>query len=110
MANIASTKDTIKKNIIRDLEEMGFYRPEYDTVISVYAGLLSDYIKTNRKITEKDMRERNPIILTAENLRKDIIKFASELGLTTQGYKKITGDKMQAQKQSKLEKVLSELE
>lgn len=109
MANIACTKDTIKKNTIRDMRELGFYHKEFDPIIDVYSGMMSQYIRLLRLIKEEDYVIRSESVISVENLRKDIMRYASELGLTTQGHKKLTGEKAARPKLSKLEKALEKL-
>ena len=55
-------------------------------------------------------KSRSPLALSLENLRKDVLAYSVQLGLTPTGLKKITGEKMGRKKQSKLEKALKRIE
>ena len=103
----------------KNMKALGTYKPEFDTTISIYAGLVEQYQmlemqfkESNFKVEEKtgaDNSKRSPIVATLENLRKDILTYSNNLGLTPAGLRKIS-DETQVKKkapQSKLEMALS---
>jgi phage terminase small subunit len=110
------------KSIVQQTKEnminLGIYKPEFDTTISIYAGLVEQYTalekefkKTKFTVIEKTGYSTNskkaPIVATLESLRKDILSYSNVLGLTPSGLKKINDSMNQKQKpQSKLEQAL----
>lgn len=44
MAAPATTKATIKSQTVRDMKKLGVYRPEYDRIVDIYAGLCEQYL------------------------------------------------------------------
>lgn len=101
------------------MESLGIYRPEFETTISIYAGLVEQYQaiekefkKSKFTVVEKtgysDNTKKSPMVGTLESLRKDILAYSNALGLTPSGLKKIN-DSMKPEKktqQSKLELAL----
>ena len=98
---------------------LGVYKPEFETTIKIYAGLVDQYTALSRQfkkvkyeVTEKtgysDNSKKSPIVNTLESLRKDILAYSNALGLTPSGLKKLNdGLKENNKKQSKLDKVMS---
>lgn len=89
-----------KKKVIQNMTELGIYKPEFDTMIGIYVELVKQYNQLEKKFKiskyeaeEKtgyaDNNKKSPIVSSLENLRKDILKYANELGLTPAGLKKI---------------------
>ena len=98
---------------------LGVYKPEFDTTISIYVGLVEQYQtlekefrKSKFTVIEKtgysDNAKKSPMVATLESLRKDILQYSNALGLTPSGLKRIN-DNMQTEKkkQSKLEMALN---
>ena len=86
------------KNIInqtRDhMKALGVYKPEFEPIIEMYSQLREQYkVLTERFIASNyDIEEETntgskkaPIVTTLETLRKDILAYATQLGLTPQG-------------------------
>jgi phage terminase small subunit len=104
-----------KQNMI----SLGIYKEEFDTTISIYAGLVEqyqalekDFKKSKFTVVENtgysENKKRAPIVATLESLRKDILQYSNHLGLTPSGLKKIKDTmKDDKKKQSKLEMALS---
>lgn len=105
MARPISNKDTIKKSTINHMQGLKIYRAEYDMVIDVYAGLLSQYITQSQKVKNIDYETRSDLLLSTENLRKDVLAYSAQLGLTPAAMRKIAGEQ-KAGKQSKLAEAL----
>ena len=95
----------------KNMKALGTYKPEFDTTISIYAGLVEQYQmlemqfkESNFKVEEKtgaDNSKRSPIVATLENLRKDILHYSNALGLTPSGLKKINDEMKQDKKKPK---------
>lgn len=82
---------TIAKQSMVDL---GIYKPEFDPVIKVYGEIIEQYneltarfIASGLAFEEKTASgsKKAPIVTTLEALRKDILAYSSQLGLTPQG-------------------------
>jgi phage terminase small subunit len=103
-----------KENMIA----LDIYKPEFDTTISIYAGLVEQYQaiekefkKSKFTVVEKtgysDNAKKSPMVASLESLRKDILAYSNALGLTPAGLKKIKDKNTKNQKQkSKLETAL----
>ena len=97
---------------------LGVYKAEFDFTISIYAGLIEQYIALEKEfkknkftVIEKtgysDNAKKSPMVATLENLRKDILSYSNALGLTPSGLKKINDEMKQSKKKvSKLESAL----
>lgn len=114
MAKPATTKDTIKKNTIRDMKALGVYKKEYDPIIDVYADLLSQYIRANKEFEKGGYKyesetaaggiKKSAIVATLENLRKDLLAYSDRLCLNPKAIQSVTTD---APKISKLAQALN---
>jgi phage terminase small subunit len=103
-----------KENMIA----LDIYKPEFDTTISIYAGLVEQYQaiekefkKSKFTVVEKtgysDNAKKSPMVASLESLRKDILAYSNALGLTPAGLKKIQEKSMKSTKpKSKLETAL----
>lgn len=100
MARPQSNINTIKRSITAELKALKVYRPEYDRVIDVYADLIVAYIEQSKKLNDGAYAMRTPLLLSVENLRKDILSYSNQLGLTPAGLKKIQGDQKPAKQSS----------
>ena len=91
MAKKATTKETIAKNTIRDMKELGTYKPEYDPLINVYADIMSQYLRANKLFEESGYQyevptaagntKKSALAATLESLRKDLIAYSDRLCL-----------------------------
>ncbi len=93
----------IKKKIIKSMESIGVYRPEYDPTIVSYATLRWQYEKLQKEFIETGMKyteeftnkngstnDRKAIVYQImEGMRKDILTYENTLGLTPISVKKI---------------------
>jgi len=108
------------KNQTRDqMKALGVYKPEFEPIIEVYAQLREQYkVLTERFIASNyDIEEttntgskKAPIVTTLESLRKDILAYATQLGLTPQGLLKADEDAFKQKKKSKLSEMLKGLD
>ena len=111
------TPKAIKKATIEAMEELGTYKPQYEQLIDIYAGLVHQYQKALRDFeaggcvyeveTGAGGTQKSPIVATLENLRKDILQYSDRLGLNPKALKSVT---VEQAKTSKLARVLSSLE
>jgi P27 family predicted phage terminase small subunit len=76
------------------MKSLGIYKPEFEGIIKLYGGLRDQYdtltemfVASGYKYSEQTQSgtKKAPIVTTLEGLRKDILSYASQLGLTPQG-------------------------
>lgn len=111
------TPEAIKKATIEAMEELGTYKPQYDQLIDIYAGLVHQYQEALRDFeaggcvyeveTGAGGTKKSPIVATLENLRKDILQYSDRLCLNPKALESVT---VEQAKTSKLARVLSSLE
>lgn len=110
------------KNIMnqtRDhMKALGVYKPEFEPIIEVYCQLREQYNELTRRFRESDYdfkeytntgTKKAPIVTTLEALRKDILAYAAQLGLTPQGLLKADEAAFKKKKVSGLGSILKEL-
>lgn len=77
-----------------DMQKLGVYKPEFDHIIEVYSQICDQYdeltkrfIASGYSFSEETQTgsKKAPIVTTLESLRKDILSYAAQLGLTPQG-------------------------
>lgn len=117
MARKIITAEGFKNQTKKEMKALGIYKQEFDTIIEIYSGLLEQYYRLNKKyifsgmnyeeITMQGGTKKAPIVATLEVLRKDILNYASQLGLTVKGLDSIEVEK--AKPKSKLEQALESL-
>lgn len=109
-------EDTRKK-----MKSLGIYKPEYDQTIGIYADMLHQYNtfseqfeKSEYQITELQtnrvgaVNERKvPLYVAMESLRKDIITYTNQLGLSPKSIENITAS---ANKPSAFVQMLKDIE
>lgn len=108
---------SIKEKVIRDMEGLGTYKPEYDAIITIYSDLLAQYNQANQEFIESGYQyetstaaggtKKSAIVATLENLRKDIIAYSDRLCLNPKSVETVTTE---SKGKSKLASVLSGLE
>lgn len=118
MARKAIRKETIRKNTIQSMRNLGTYKPEYNPIIDIYAGLSEQYEKLTKEFKDTNYNYSSPtgqggdkkssLIATLETLRKDILQYSDRLCLNPRSMmeEKNKGKK----KESALTKALRELE
>ncbi|HHV63833.1 MAG TPA: P27 family phage terminase small subunit [Peptococcaceae bacterium] len=102
------------KSIINQTREqmkaLGVYKPEFEPIIEVYSQLREQYKVLTERFIASDYNfkeytntgtKKAPIVTTLESLRKDILAYAAQLGLTPQGLLK-TDDKAFAKKKQSI--------
>jgi phage terminase small subunit len=103
-----------------DMISLGVYKPEFDPIIRIYCQLREQYDILTKRFEESDYSfsekspsgtKKAPIVTTLEALRKDILAYAAQLGLTVQGLQKINPSELKPKKKkSGLEAALEGLE
>ena len=113
----APTKEWIKRATIRDMKKLGTHKPEYNRLITIYAGLVHQYLVAVAEFeaggyqyeteTGTGGTKKSGIVSTMENLRKDILAYSDRLCLNPKSLETVTAE---AGKTSKLAGVLNALE
>lgn len=92
MAAPATTKATIRKQTVTEMKKLEVYKPEYDRIIGLYAGLWEQYHRLLDEyerdghyayaVTTADGGEKkSPLVATLEALRRDILACSDRLML-----------------------------
>ena len=115
MAAPATTKATIRKQTVTEMKKLGVYRPEYDRIISIYAGLWEQYYRLMDEYEQNGRyayavstadggEKKSPLVATIEALRRDILACSDRLMLNPKAERDQKAPP--PGKQSKLERVL----
>lgn len=116
MAAPATTKATIKNQTVRDMKKLGVYRPEYDRIVDIYAGLWEQYHRLMKEYdTGKGYRyatttsdggaKKSPLVNTIEAVRRDILAYSDRLCINPKAERECK--QPSDAKRSKLEEVLA---
>ena len=101
-----------------DMKNLGTYKVEFEPIMEIYVQLREQYdilTATYRASgyaydeTTQNGTKKAPIVTTLEALRKDILAYAAQLGLTARGLKQIRDDGLDEEHGSELEKALRDL-
>jgi P27 family predicted phage terminase small subunit len=103
------------------MQSLGVYKKEFEPIIKIYSGLRTQYDELTERFEASGYEysestnqgsKKHPIVTTLESLRKDILAYASQLGLTPQGLKRIQEEDpfARAKKSSGLAAALQKLE
>jgi len=110
---------TIKNQTRDQMKALGIYKPEFEPIIEVYSQLREQYKILTERFIKSDYKfdeytntgtKKAPIVTTLETLRKDILSYATQLGLTPQGILKADDKAFTKKKQSALEAALKGLD
>lgn len=115
MAAPATTKATIKNQTVRDMKKLGVYRPEYDRIVDIYAGLWEQYHRLMKEYdtvegyqyatpTNDGGEKKSPLVNTIEAVRRDILAYSDRLCLNPKAERE--GRATDKGKPSKLEELL----
>ncbi len=97
------------------MKKLGVYRPEYDRIVDIYAGLWEQYHRLMAEY-DKDGRyqfasptgdggeKKSPLVATLEAVRRDILAYSDRLMLNPKAER---DGKVQPPKRSKLEEALT---
>lgn len=116
------TAARFKKEIIAKMESLKTYKPEFDNSITILGQMLLDYDRIKKTFEDNGCEyivphtnkagaenyEQNPYFAEMEILRKDILIYLRELGLTPSALKNIIAE--DAEKVSPLAAALIGLE
>ena len=95
--------------------KLGIYKPEFEPIIEIYSQLLDQYEILTKKFVASGYNyseptaqgsKKAPIVTTIEAIRKDILSYASQLGLTPQGLLKADDGAFKKKKVSALSEAL----
>lgn len=114
MANIKP-----ETQIRKAMQSLGTYKKEFDPVITILCQLKKQYDALTKKFEDDGYpfsevtssgTKKAPIVVTLEGLRRDILSYYSQLGLTPHGLKKLNDQAMAESKaESPLAAALKEL-
>ncbi|WP_302823025.1 P27 family phage terminase small subunit [Eubacterium callanderi] len=106
---IGYKQKSIKEQVVEDMEGLGVYKPEYDSMITIYAGLLEQYYQVSvafeqggrlyETTTAAGGTKKSALVSTLESLRKDIVTYSDRLCLNPKSVESVTTD---IQKKSRL--------
>lgn len=110
-------KETINAQTVRAMKTLGTFKPEYLSLVDIYAELKAEYIKIHAEYEADGYRysepssggeKKSPIVATLEGLRKDILAYSDRLMLNPKAF----SDKAAVKKQklSPLAAALKEVE
>lgn len=115
MAKI-KTKESIKRQTIKDMKALGIYKEQYNKLIEIYAELVEQYSILVAEFeaggyryevnTDQGGSKKAPIVATLESLRKDILAYSDRLCLNPKALETVTAE---TGKKSALATVLKEL-
>lgn len=114
------SKKKNEQEIKIQMKKLGTYKPQYNTIISIFAGILTQYEEFERQFAESGyqiteeytnkagaVNERKvPIYTALESLRKDIITYSDRLCLNPKSLETVT---TQAKNSSVLAAALREM-
>ena len=101
------------------MKALGIYKPEFEPMIRAYGQLREQYdILTQRfedsgydfEVETNAGTKKAPIVTTLESLRKDVLAYAVQLGLTPAGLKKLNEAAIRPTKSSALADALRSFE
>ena len=100
------------------METLGIYKSEFDSVINIYAGLREQYDELEKIFFESEFEfevptasgmKKAPIVTTMEALRRDILSYAKDLGLTPHGLLKFDETAFHLEKESKFAQIMGQM-
>lgn len=96
MTRYIPQKQTIIDRTVRYMKELGTYKVQYKQVIEIYADMIYQYNVLSKQFedsgykvildTEKSGGKKSPILVSLENLRKDIGTYSDRLMLNAKTY------------------------
>lgn len=89
-------RQSIVDRTVRYMKELGIYRVQYKQIIEIYADMIYQYNYLSREFeesgfavtveTERSGGKKSPILVSLENLRKDIGTYSDKLRLNAKSY------------------------
>lgn len=96
MAGKAIRKETIKKNVVRDMQKLGVYKAEYEPIIDIYCEMREQYELYTGQLKKKAYKcdeftaaggtKKAALVATIETLRKDILLYSDRLMINPKAY------------------------
>ena len=92
-----------------NMQNLGIYKPEFEPVIAIYGELCEQYEELTKRFVKSGYKyevstaqgtKKAPIVTTLESLRKDILSYAGQLGMTPQGLLKADENAFKAKKKT----------
>ena len=83
------------------MQSLGVYEEEFDPIISIYCELKKQYDELTERFEKDGYKfseettsgsKKAPIVTTLEGLRRDILTYSAQLGLTPAGLRKLRGE------------------
>jgi len=109
-------QEIMKDKTVKDMTDLGVYKPQYDRLIDVYIDLNMQYDRAMKEFEASGFEyeteaaaggtKKSAIVATLENLRKDILAYSDRLCLNPKAIESVTIEK---KTKSKLESMLSTL-
>ena len=93
-----------EKKLRKDMRDLGTYRPQFDRMIRICAGMMDQYRSMMERLEAGELRlvettdsgtKKSAEALIIEGLRKDILAYQKELGLTPGALKKMSEASLQ---------------
>jgi len=116
MPRKAQSKKTIESKVVEDMKKLGVYKPQYNSLIGIYADLNVQYQIALKEFEESGYQyetetaaggtKKSAIVATLESLRKDILAYSDRLCLNPKSLGSVTSPE---NKKSKLAMALQEL-
>lgn len=88
-----------EKKLIRSMKSLNTWKPEFQATVRICADLMDQYDDINSQIvsgrlqrfdvTDSGGTRKSAAVTTAESLRRDILSYLKELGLTTLSVKRL---------------------
>ena len=109
-------KEQVKQETIENMKSLGTYKKEFNQLIDIYAGIVTQYIKAVKDFedsgylyeteTAAGNPKRSSLVAVMENLRGSIMVYNDRLALSPKSLERIT---VERGNKSTLATVLSEL-
>ena len=110
-------KKVTKRSVIKQMQELGVYRSEFDNIIDIYVSMVNSHGELFEKWisqgypyetqSESGGAKKAPIVQTLDSMQRNIIAYADRLGLSP---KAMNNMKTTAEENSKFEQTLTLLE
>lgn len=91
-----------EKKLRRQMKTLHTWKPEFETAVRICADLMDQYDEVNGMITRGEVQRfdvtetggtrKSAAVTTAESLRRDILSYLKELGLTTMAVKRLDAE------------------
>ena len=105
------------EEIVTDMKILGVYREEFDSIINIYLDILDHYDRVKAEFEEDGRmlidcnggQKKNPLLVTLEGLKKEIITYSDRLCLNPKSFDQVKNAK-ETEEMTGLEKALKAFE